>query len=103
MGSFLPNLPLWGEAGAGEGAAGKAGATSPPEELAFHVPSGKTASAWIQQRRPAVVACFLFFFFPVYIWFLGNREAVREWEREEQDVDLSIHVSGALGIASGPG
>lgn len=28
---------------------------------------------------------------------------MREWEREEQDMDLSVHVSWALGIASGPG
>lgn len=41
-------------------------------------------------------------FFPMYIYFLGNKKVVREWEREEQDVDLSVHVSWALGIASGP-
>lgn len=58
-----------GEAGAGEGAGGTAGAVPPPEELAFHVPSGKTASAWLQQRGPAVVACFLFS--PCIFSFLG--------------------------------
>jgi len=41
----------------------KAGAVLSPAQMLSHVPSGKIASAWIQQQRSAVVGCF----FPVYI------------------------------------
>ena len=65
MGVFCQISLWWERREPGKGACGRAGVVSSlaevvssPEDLAFHVQSGKIASAWLRQRRPAVVGWF---------------------------------------------
>lgn len=104
-----------GEAGARgrclwEGACGKAGVASfpvevasSPVELAFSRVEKSYLPGYTSRDLP-LWAAVVWVFFSLYIFSsLGNNKVVREWEGEEQDVDFSIHVSWALGMASGPG